>query len=121
MIIILQVFPSNRKQIVALITLCLSWVEIGADDSFPASQFLIQRFCTPFKVDRNKNGGRILLYVRSNIISTKINKYIIKNQIEAFLLEIRIVHIIQINCKLHPTFKKYLIEFMLVAIRMTIY
>ena len=54
-------------------------------DSFPASQFSIQDFWTPFRVDRNKNGGGILLYIRSNIISTKLNKYIIKNQIDVFL------------------------------------
>ena len=24
------------------------------DDCFPASQFLIQAFCTPFRLDRNK-------------------------------------------------------------------
>ena len=62
------------------------------DDSFPASQFVIQGFCTPFRLDQNKNGGGTLLYIRSNITSTKLNKYIIKNQIEAFSAEIRIRH-----------------------------
>ena len=64
--------------------------ETKLDDSFLASQFLIQGFCTPFRLDRNKNGCGILLYMRSNITSTKLNKYIIKNQIEAFFVEIRI-------------------------------
>ena len=59
--------------------------ETKLDDSFPASQFFIRGFCTPFRLDRNKNGGGTLLYIRSNITSTKLNKYIIKNQIEAFL------------------------------------
>ena len=103
--------------------------EAKLDDSFLASQVLIQDFCTPFRLDRNKNGGGILLYIRSNITSTKLNKYVIKNQIEAFLwrseLEIvygfYVVHIIQINCKLHPTFKKYLMELMLIVISMKIY
>ena len=44
------------------------------NDSFPVSQFFIQRFCTPFRLDRNKNGCGILLYIRSNITSTKLNK-----------------------------------------------
>ena len=64
--------------------------ETKLDDSFPASQFFKQGFCTPFRLDRNKNGGGILLYIRSNITSTKLNRYIIKNQIEAFFEEIRI-------------------------------
>ena len=60
-------------------------METKLDDSFPSSQFLIQGFCTPFRLDRNKNGGGILLYIRSNITLAKLSKYIIKSQIEAFL------------------------------------
>ena len=47
--------------------------EIKFDDSFPASQFLIQGSCTPFRLDRNKNGSGIL-YITSNITSTKLNR-----------------------------------------------
>ena len=72
--------------------------ETKLDDSFPASQFFIQGFCTPFRLDRNKNGGGILLYIRSNITSTQLNRYIIKNQIEAFLVEIRIRNSIWLLC-----------------------
>ena len=72
--------------------------ETKLDDSFPASQFFIQGFCTPFRLDRNKNGGGILLYIRSNITSTKLNRYIIKNQIEAFFVEIRIRNSIWLLC-----------------------
>ena len=61
--------------------------ETKIDESFPVFQFSIQGFCTPFRLDRNKNGGGILLYIRSNIISTKLNKkYIIKNETEAFFV-----------------------------------
>ena len=99
-------------------------MEKKLDDFFPASQYLIQGFCIPFRLNRNKNSDAILLYIRNNITSTKLKKYIIKNQIEAFFVEIRleivyhffVVHMIQINCKLHPTLKKYLMELMLIAI-----
>ena len=65
--------------------------ETKLDDSFPAFQFLIQGFCTPFRLlERNKNSGGILLHMKSYVTSTKLNKYIIKNQIEAFYEEIRI-------------------------------
>ena len=36
------------------------------DDSFPETQFYIEGFRTPFRLDRNKHGGGIL-YVRNNI------------------------------------------------------
>ena len=36
--------------------------ESKLDESFPQGQFLIDGFHTPFRFDRNKNGGGILLY-----------------------------------------------------------
>ena len=39
--------------------------ETKLDDTFPVSQFEIDGFSTPFRLDRNKNGGDILLYIRS--------------------------------------------------------
>ena len=41
--------------------------ETKLDDSFPQGQFLIEGFHSPFRFDRNKTGGRILLYVREDI------------------------------------------------------
>ena len=78
--------------------------ETNLDDSFPASEFFIQGFCTPFRLDRNKNVGGILLYIRSNITSTKLNRYITKNQIEAFFVEIRIRNSIwHLCCSYNPS------------------
>ena len=37
------------------------------DDSFPEGQFLIDGFHSPFRFDRSKNGGRIMLYVPEDI------------------------------------------------------
>ena len=41
--------------------------ETKLDDSFPVGQFLIAGFQQPFRFDRNKNGGGILLYIHDNI------------------------------------------------------
>ena len=41
--------------------------ETKLDDSFPVGQFLIDGFQQPFRFDRNKNGGGILLYIHDNI------------------------------------------------------
>ena len=35
------------------------------DDSFPVPQFLVEG--TSFRLDQNKNGGGIILYIRSYI------------------------------------------------------
>ena len=37
------------------------------DDSFPDSQFLIEGFSKPIRLDRNRNGGDIMLFTRSDI------------------------------------------------------
>ena len=37
--------------------------ETKLDDSSPTAQFLINGFRTPFRVDRNVHGDRILLYI----------------------------------------------------------
>ena len=43
--------------------------ETKLDDSFPVSQFNVEVFSTPFRLDRNKNGGGIILYIRSYLIA----------------------------------------------------
>ena len=41
--------------------------ETKLDGSFPEGQFLIEGFHSPFRFDRNRNGGEIMLYVREDI------------------------------------------------------
>ena len=41
--------------------------ETKIDSSFTTSQFLIPGFLPPFRLDRSKNGGDLLLYVREDI------------------------------------------------------
>ena len=64
--------------------------ETKLDDSFPFSQFEIYGFSTPFRLDRNKNGGGILLFIRCYIVASKLNNYIFPNDIEAFFNETKI-------------------------------
>ena len=64
--------------------------ETKLDDFFPVSQFEIDGFSIPFRLDRHKNGGDILLYIHSYIVAYKLNNYISTNDIEAFFIEINI-------------------------------
>ena len=41
--------------------------ETKLDDSFPNSQFPVDGFSEPFKIDRNRSGGRVMIYVRDVI------------------------------------------------------
>ena len=64
--------------------------ETKLDDSFPVSQFNVEGFSTPFRLDRNKTGGRIILYIRSYIIASKLTSFTFPNDIEAFFVEINL-------------------------------
>ena len=47
--------------------------ETKIDMSFPTSQFVIQGFAAPFRLDRTNTGGGILVYVRDDIPSKFLN------------------------------------------------
>ena len=58
--------------------------ETKIDSSFPTAQFQIVGYTT-YRLNRNANGGGILLYVREDIPSTLLNSYM---SIESFYIEI---------------------------------
>ena len=54
------------------------------------SQFHVEGFSTPFRLDQNKNGGGIILYIRSYIIASKLTSFTFPNDIETFFIEINL-------------------------------
>ena len=58
--------------------------ETKIDSSFPTAQFQIEGYTT-YRLDRNANGGGILLYIREDIPSTLLN---FDMSIESFYIEI---------------------------------
>ena len=68
--------------------------ETKIDDSFPVGQLLIERFCTPYRLDRNSKRADVLLYVRKDIPS---------NPIGSFYVELNLRNNKQlINCSYNP-------------------
>ena len=41
--------------------------ETKVDHSFPDGQFFLDGFGTPFRLDRNRNSGGIMLFIRNDI------------------------------------------------------
>ena len=64
--------------------------ETKLDSSFPTSQFLIDGFTTPFRRDRDKHGGGILIYVRDDIPSKQLERHNFPNDIEGIFIEINL-------------------------------
>ena len=63
--------------------------ETKLDDSFPTSQFLIDGFTTPYRMDRNRRGG-ILIYVREDIPSKELKRHDFPSDIEGIFIELNL-------------------------------
>ena len=64
--------------------------ETKIDDSFPESQFLIEGFSKPFRLDRTAKGGGILLYIREDIPCRCIKQTTLNNSFEGFFVELNL-------------------------------
>ena len=62
--------------------------ESKLDDTFPTSQFVIDSFAEPFRLDRTRNGGGILLYVKNSITATLLTSYTLPEDIEVLFVKI---------------------------------
>ena len=64
--------------------------ETKLDASFPNIQFLIEGYSPPYRMDRNKNGGGILIYVREDIPSKELTTHFFPDDIEGIFIEINL-------------------------------
>ena len=62
--------------------------ETKIDSSFPNAQFRIDGFSAPFRLDRNRFGGGVLIYVRENIPCKQLAKHILPDDIEGIFADI---------------------------------
>ena len=58
------------------------------DDLFPNSQFSVDGFFEPFRIDRNRSGGGVMIYVRDVIPSKLLTKHFFPNDIEGLFVEL---------------------------------
>ena len=64
--------------------------ETKLDDSFPTSQFFIDGYTIPYRIDRNRHGGGVMIYVREDIPSKQLGKHTFKDNIEGLFLELNL-------------------------------
>ena len=62
--------------------------EIKIDDSFPNGIFLIDGFSTPYRLDRDSDGGGLMLFVREDIPSNLVEAE--AKPIEGFFIELKL-------------------------------
>ena len=64
--------------------------ETKVDPSFPSSQFAIDGFSYPFRLDRNSSGGGIMLFVREEIPSGILSEYNPNSLVENIFIDINL-------------------------------
>ena len=75
--------------------------ETKLDDRFPEGQFLIKGFHSPFRFDRNRNGGGIMLYEREDIPANLLSHDF--PSAESFFIEINLYKKKWlVNCSYNP-------------------
>ena len=62
--------------------------ETKLDNTFPVSQFHIDGYSKPYRLDRNRNWGGIIIYVREDIPNRMFTKHIFPDNIEGLFIEL---------------------------------
>ena len=62
--------------------------EIKLDNTFPVSQFHIDGYSKPCRLDRNKNGSGIIIYVREDIPNRMLTKHNFPDNITGLFIEL---------------------------------
>ena len=62
--------------------------ETKLDNSLPTSQFLVKGFAELFRLDRNRNGGGIMIYIRDDIPSRLLSEHVFPSDIEGLFIEL---------------------------------
>ena len=50
-------------------------IESKLDLSFASAEFLIEGFSSPFRLDRDKHGGGVMVYIREDITSRELKSH----------------------------------------------
>ena len=64
--------------------------ESKLDHSFLMTQFLMDGYSPPFRLDRDSTGGGIIIYVREDIPCRELREHLIPNNLEGIFLEINL-------------------------------
>ena len=62
--------------------------ETKLNETFLESLFLIDSFSKPYRLDRNKNGGGVMIFIRDTISSKILKKHIFPNNVESIFVEL---------------------------------
>ena len=64
--------------------------ETKLDSSFPTEQFMLDGYSKPYRLDRNRYGGGVIIYVREDIPSKLLSKHTFTKNVEGIFVEINL-------------------------------
>ena len=64
--------------------------ETKLDNSFPTNQFLIEGYSKPIRLDRNRNEGGLLVYIREDVPCKKLKSHSFAEDTEGTFIEINL-------------------------------
>ena len=64
--------------------------ETKLDSTFPTSQFVTDGYSEPYRFDRNRNGGGVLIYIREDIPSKLLADHKLIHDIEGIFVELNL-------------------------------
>ena len=82
--------------------------EIKIDESFPTSQFNLPGFTLPYRFDRTKDGGGIVVYIREDISPKLLNISYIPSDIECPGIEVSLRKVKWLLIYLYHPHKNYI-------------
>ena len=62
--------------------------ETKLDDTFPTAKFLVNGFPEPYRLDRNRKGGGVMVYIREDIQSKLLDKHVFPYDMEGLFVEL---------------------------------
>ena len=62
--------------------------ESKLDDTFPTAQFLVNGFSELYRLDRNRNGEGVMIYIREDIPSKRLDKHVFPYDMEDLFVEL---------------------------------
>ena len=64
--------------------------ETKVDDTFPTEQFKIQGYSKPIRLDRDRNGGGLMIFARDDLACHELRSHKLPSDVECTFLEMRI-------------------------------
>ena len=64
--------------------------ETKLDDTFPSGKFFIEGYKEPIRLDRNRNGGGLLFFIRDDLDSKEIKSHKLPKKIEGIFIKLTI-------------------------------